>query len=401
MSTRKVLSRRGLVLATVITALLTLLPFMGFAQQPSSYKWPATFTISTLGSGTSDYGLTAAFAAKLQEGTGMLVRVVPQDISPLRIKHLLAGMCDLGTLSTGTTPDALEGLVNFATRDLGPSQLRTQWVTTTTGNGFMVRGDSKIKTIYDIKPGTKIAFFSGVPIFQERTDGLLAWVKLDKKDVNFIPVSNWRANTWSVVDGTADLCVTSTISPATYEAESSPHGIRWLSLPVDKDPEGLKRLLNVVPSSDFYANKYGPKSSIGITLWRDENLLLSSDKADEELIYQLTKWRAENFDSYKNVHPLLPQTSVENMRRWMNITYTPVHKGVIRYFKEIGKWTPVDDAWQNELTDLLTRYVKAYKVAIEKADSTGIKVDNKNSGWLDLWQNYKKETGLPRFKIRK
>ena len=245
---------------------------------------------------------------------------------------------------SATATDALEGLSSYATRDMGPAALRMHWINGITGNGFMVRGDSKIKTIYDIKQGTKISFHTTVPIFAERIYALLAWLKLDKKDVNFIPVSNWRANVWSVIDGAADVCITSTISPTAYEAASNPHGTRWLALPVDKDPEGVKRLLKVAPASIFYANKYGPECTLGITMFRDENLVCCLENTDEELIYQLTKWKAENFNLYKDKHPLMYQVGVENMRTSMDSVFAPLHKGVIRYFKEIGKWTPVDDA---------------------------------------------------------
>jgi TRAP transporter TAXI family solute receptor len=397
---QEILSRRRLVLFTMITALLTLYSVMAVAQKQSSFKWPATLTVATLGAGTSDYAMAAAMAAKLQESTGMKVRVTPQDISPARIKYAMNRMAELFSLSTATGSEALEGLSFYARRDLGPVPFRVHWTNGITGNGFMVRGDSKIKTIYDIKPGTKIAYLGAVPIFPERTYALLAWLQLDKKDVIFIPVSNWRANVWSVIDGAADVCVTSTISPTAYEAASTPNGTRWLSLPVDKDQEGVKRLLEVCPASIFYANKYGPDCSLGITMFRDENIVCCFEDTDEELIYQLTKWKAENFTFYKDVHPLMSQISVENMRTFIDKTFTPLHNGVIRYFKEIGKWTPADDARQKELLELLTRYMKAYKIAIERADNRGIKIDPKNNEWLKLWESYKQEIGLRRFKSR-
>ena len=79
--------------------------------------------------------------------------------------------------------------------------------------------------------------------------------------------------------------------------------------------------------------------------------------------------------------------------------YVPVHDGLIKYLKEKGLWTAAHDARQEQNIELITRYVDAFHEAIDMADEQGIMVDPANEEWMELWANYKKELGLPKFRM--
>ena len=62
-------------------------------------------------------------------------------------------------------------------------------------------------------------------------------------------------------------------------------------------------------------------------------------------------------------------------------------------------WTEADDVRQAYNVDLVTRYCEAYAAALDLADSMGITVDPENEEWIELWEGYKKDIGIPTFRV--
>ena len=83
----------------------------------------------------------------------------------------------------------------------------------------------------------------------------------------------------------------------------------------------------------------------------------------------------------------------------LNRTFLPCHEGLIRYLKELGLWTKAHERRQKQNVDLITRYCEANASAIELADDKRVFVSAKNPEWVEFWENYKKELGLPRFQF--
>ena len=71
----------------------------------------------------------------------------------------------------------------------------------------------------------------------------------------------------------------------------------------------------------------------------------------------------------------------------------------MRYLEEIGLWTPAHEARRQQNIELLTRYEEAFARCVGMADEQGIDVDSANEEWLEMWGNYKKELGLPEFRM--
>ena len=59
-------------------------------------------------------------------------------------------------------------------------------------SGFIVRGDSKIKDIYDIKSGVRVVDMRSFLPSQDNVEGLLAWAGIYdlEKDVRWVPAHN-------------------------------------------------------------------------------------------------------------------------------------------------------------------------------------------------------------------
>ena len=272
----------------------------------------------------------------------------------------------------------------------------------------MVRGDSPIGTIYDIGHETRIALQSqsGVLIY-----ALLAWLKLNKGpipenpanaewNVKFVPVDTWEANLRSIIDGVADMEWATPENPVVKEAAAGPHGIRFLDLPVKDDPEGAGRFRRFVPVGNIVpAPSVGVKEICGITTMVGTCSLWCRPDFDTDPAYEVTKWFDENYELYKDKGNKLITYSREAFRQTLDVAMAPVHDGAIKYFREIGLWKEVDDARQEYNLKLVNWYCEAWDAAIAKADATGIAVSSSSEQWIKLWADYKKEFGIPGYRV--
>jgi len=331
----------------------------------------------------------------MEEETGMKVRALPEDNTQVRDRWLREGTTDLTNFSDAIVAPILGAEGTEAVRNLGPYPFRWVWIMQAANNGFFVRGDSDIKTVYDITPETKIAGWTA-PGPVAAVSGLLAWAQIDREDANVIPVASYAETIRGVADGRYDLTYASTTSSVTYEAEANPHGLRWLEFPAEEDPEGALRFKELYPSGGFGTLTLGVASAHGVTGILVPFMYICSPDIETELVYNLAKWFDERLDAYKDKHDAAPDMSIDNQCWFLeNTVLIPVHEGVIQYLKEVGRWTPTMEARHQANLVWQEKYIEAYEAAIAEADAQGIEVDPENSEWVDLWENDKKDLGLP------
>ena len=273
--------------------------------------------------------------------------------------------------------------------------------------GFMVRGDSRIKTIYDIGPDTRVA---RCPLGGEMIYGLLAWLQLYEGpalenpseitwNVRWVPVENWEDNLRAIVDGTAEVGWATAENPLVRQAAQTPPGIRFLELPAAKDPGGAQRFRRFLPYGQMLpAPQHGVREIWGRTSLVGTACLVGRAEVDDGLAYDLTKWFDENYELYKDKGNKLASYTREAFRWTLDVAMMPVHPGAITYFREIGLWTGADDARQEYNSRLMTWYCEAWEAALAGADARGISVCASNSEWLRLWDEHKKRIGIPGYR---
>jgi TRAP transporter TAXI family solute receptor len=356
------------------------------------WEWPEKMIITTAQLGGSVYATFMAWTAVLQNDVGTMVRVVPEDNEALRKKMVQHGDAFMCGFNEGTK-SIYEAQDIYATRDGGVWYAQSIWTLIKGSYSFMVRGDSEIRTIYDIQPGVKIAVMPGVPGMDEVYEAFLAWAGLTLDDAVQVPFGTFDAMIRSVPNGTADVAfIPGLAHSAVYEAEAAPHGLHWIDLNPNEDPDGAARFVAVKPGTLFAPITEGVPSVQGVWGVLVVSTMGTRADADEELVYNLTKWLYENWDDYKDQY-FYCETSMswETMRAYLDVTYDPFHDGTIRFLEEIGEWTEADELRQEYNRSLATRYVEAYQAAIAEADELDIVVHPTNEEWVDLWESYKSD----------
>jgi len=328
----------------------------------------------------------------------MKVRVVVNGDPVISRRWTKTHFTQLAGILAGTSDDAT-GVGNYGGRELGPWQHHIVWAMFKGGMGYAVKGDSGIKTPYDIKPGMKILYLSFLgPTGRLWMDSLLAWGQVDPEDVEWVPGGNINAMSTMLRDGRVDVTAGFPSSPVWLELEASPGGLSWIALNSDEDPEGATRYLELDSTVSFGVyGASGAPSAAGIWMQSSLQSHSSAGDTDPELIYNLVKWFDENYDKYKDAHPWAVHMTIENTMTLAETSFMPIHAGTVKYLEEKGLWTPAHEARRQQNIDLIDRYVEAHQTAIAMADEKKIVVSPANEEWNELWENYKKELNLPEY----
>jgi len=363
-------------------------------EEEEVWQWPDKLSVTTVSPGVGPYEAAVAWTTPLAEDTGMKIRIVTSDNPHLTQKWLKQGMFFAAYERAHT--DILEARGGMATRDGGAFRASNLYAAVKLDTGFMVRGDSGIKTPYDLK-GKKLITFTPAPIIKVMMEGLLAWGNVSPEDVEWVPAGSMEAMVRFLIDGKGDITYGGPTMPFAYEAEASPHGLAWLEMDREKDPEGAKRFTDVYPYTQLGIMTTGVESAHGVPSMSAVRGISVYPDADPELVYRVVKWLDENYDRYKDAHPWCAMMTLDNLLIVTETSYQATHEGVIRYLEEKGLWTPAHEARNKHNIELLTIWEEAYQKAIELADDKGIAVDPENEEWLELWEDYKKD--LPGIKV--
>ena len=242
---------------------------------------------------------------------------------------------------------ALYGIEDFAA--LGPQSARMVFQGGPSFQGMGVRGDSGIKTRDDLI-GKRVASYPTYPLVQLYMDSKLAYFDLTYKDVIATPVSSFGAGQSAVLEGACDAAIFSN-SAVAQELAASIHGIAYVPLPnvtaADKAGWARHNRLNRFQWPGTTTVLVGTPEDTPLATWAHSRIVWSYDSVDADLVYWFTKVIHENYDGYKDMHANLLDWTTEttlNVDGW----FVPMHEGSIRYWKDLGLWTPQMQAKQDQ-----------------------------------------------------
>lgn len=336
-----------------LTAGLLLLSACGPKELPENppagqLNLPRTIAWSAYPTGTGGYSQAVALGNILQRQYGVNLRVVPGRNDVSRLATLRA---DRVHMSAGGSEAvyAQEGILNFAAHIWGPQPIRVVLsnFSTSCSYTFATAADANIHSVADMR-GKRLTFVQGAPSLNNASTALLAYANLTWDDVVRVDVGGYNASIDAVINNRADVAGGACNSPPFLRLETSPRGLRWVEFPHD-DAEAIKRVRDRLPWYVTHIATEGPAIDVntGVKVFTSAYpLLVAMDKADDDMVYGMTKVIALHYDEYKNSAPgangwLIMGQQLEN-------SFIPYHDGAVRYFREIGIWTEEAEAKQQE-----------------------------------------------------
>ncbi|MGH6740728.1 MAG: TAXI family TRAP transporter solute-binding subunit, partial [Bradyrhizobium sp.] len=140
--------------------------------------------IGTSPQGTLTFGLGAALSKVLQEKAGIQSRVQPQSGTSTMIPLVNSGEIDVGFANAAELYDSFHGVGTF---DKRPNpKLRTIGIIFPLKAGLMVRANSDIKTIKDLKGKTMAYGLTSQAIVRKTIDAMLATGGLKPSDLKTV-----------------------------------------------------------------------------------------------------------------------------------------------------------------------------------------------------------------------
>lgn len=340
---KKKFSKLAVALCVVVGFSLTF-PLMG-----TCFEKPKYVVITFPGTGTVGYQSGSAMLASLQEITGVKFSAIPAAKTMGRFNLLRNGKAHIAWLPALDQLFAQRGAQEF--KKLGPQSSRTLWDCGPIDQGLGTRADSGIKTIRDIQ-GKRYARYPTYPIVDHYMKAALAYAGLSEDDVKSTSVSSFAAGQRALIEGAVDIAPVSGQSAAAYELEASIHGIHWVEMPneTSEDKAAWARYHKINPA--FYPNTVttaaGTSTKKPARIWGYNYQAGCYDWSDQDLIYWFVKQMAEHYDTWKKGHAYLKKWTVKHCLNG-DLWFVPRPEGFIRYFKEVGKWTPKMEKKQKEL----------------------------------------------------
>lgn len=363
---------------TVFVLLLMTTVFAGWVQAATSQFAnfvPNTFYIGSYEIGASIFLFAAPWADAVTKKYGVRARIVPTGSEVGRQILLTSGQVDVGTGGSEAYTSS-RGLFTFSTLEWGPNAIQAAWFGyRQDGNSLIVRGDSPIKKLADLK-GKRVAWYKGGGVQNEAlVKSYLAFGGLTWADVIKVEVSSITESVAAVKDGKLDAATGSTVAAYSRELEASPYGIRFLPMPAD-DVEAWKRAKAVFPTQSPVYCKIGAGVSEKNPVWLTSLLVvyMVMENKPPEYTYFTTRSLHETFDSYSKSQPgVFEGWQIDKNLSMLEVSVVPYHPGSVQYFKDIGKWNDRLERLNQQKLEEWKRIRKAFETVRAEALDKGIK----------------------------
>jgi TRAP transporter TAXI family solute receptor len=351
---------------------------VGFAAD----ELPKMMTWTSYDVGSSGYMMVGHVSTTLFEKHGIKIRVIPAGtdiprVYPVRLKDAEVAFHGLGSYFMQ------EGVEDYRTMEWGPQPVRALYFSQHPGLALGIRGDSDIKTFKDLKGKRIAAFPTGVlTLISEQH---LNFAGLTWDDVQKVQCPGYTAAIRMVMEGKVDATHINPTASLAYEMEAMPYGIRFIDLPPDYK-EGWDRVKKRNAAYGYF------KATIGAGVSEEKPLntisysypiALAYDFLPEEKAYIITKLLHEAYPEYSKRHKsLAAYWSPEGNLRLFDDYPLPMHKGAIRYLKEIGNWTPEREAKNQERLTHQANLKKLWDATLDEALAKKMKSRNFPEFWL-------------------
>lgn len=293
-----------------------------------------TVSISTLPPGSINNVQTQAIAKVVQEKAGIQMRVITFNSPAASMGAVQAGEAAFTFMSNDEVGIAVRGKDEHAGKPLDKLELAATVFPFKVG--VLVRDDSDIKTVADLKGKRFPTGWQGFPQGIALSNAILATAGLSLNDMDGVPTANLLRAADDFKAGRLDATVFAVGAPKMAEIDAAVK-IRFLNL--DGSDQAKAAMASVRPEYTVAPQAPLPHLNgvIGETnLMQYAMTVAASSDVDEETVYKVVKALHENKDALVAAHPSFNAMNPDNISVFQpDVKY---HPGAIRYYKEIGIW---------------------------------------------------------------
>jgi len=209
--------------------------------------------------------------------------------------------------------------------------------------GFMVRHDSAIRAVADLKGKRVTADFGGQPAARRMSTGGLAAYGMTYADVSPVPVVNVVDGVEAVVDGRTDASWALTTMPVVRQGHQKV-GLRFMSF--DATAERLaafrdKAFPGAVWATVVEDNAWAPKGGIMVT---QEVALFGHSQLPDDVATTVLETLWQHEQALVRANPAL--RGFANKDAVSEIPAAPYHPAAIAFYKAKGAWTDAAETAQ-------------------------------------------------------
>ena len=297
--------------------------------------WSATKYIS-IGTGAITgvyYPSGGAICRLLNRGRkehGIRCSVESSGGSVSNLNGIRNGAIDFGIVQSDWQYQAYNGDKFFS--DQRPfKELRSVFSLYTETFTIAVNKKSKIKTLDDLL-GKKINFGpkgSGMYATMKVLMNVKGWKNSDFESISYLQPSEQPK---ALCSGDIDVMIYAAGNPnGVLQEATQTCKVKIISI----DSQTIDKLISINP---YYVKAYIPggmyiNNNKDINTFGVKASLVTSEKTDEQIVYNIIKATFDNFDNFKTLHPVFSTLKKADMIRAGNSA--PIHPGALRYFKEV------------------------------------------------------------------
>jgi TRAP transporter TAXI family solute receptor len=358
------------------------------AASAGEVKLPKQMTWTAYGTTSTGYQQSVAIGNALKKKYGMQLNIKTgkNDVARmLPLKSRKADFCACGI----ALYFAHEGVFMFGKKNWGPQAISMAFASIGgAGIGLAVAKDTGVKSYSDMK-GKRIAWVRGAPALNQNATAYLAYAGLTWNDVKKVEFGGYKESINGIINGQVDAGVTSTVSPHAKRVEASPRGLIFPQMG-HKDKAAWKRMNAIGPWFQPHT------STLGATVSKDKPwtgagyfypALVTNNDLSTDTVYSVVKAMNDSYDDFKGTAPGVDgwHKSRQNFQ-WV----IPWHSGAVKFWKEIGVWSPAAQAHNDGLMKRQGVLAAAWKTYKAKPGS-----GDYQAGWMKARAAALKAAGMP------
>ncbi len=306
-------------------------------------------TIGSNPAGSAYFLLAGGFAKLFQEKLKIRSTAQPHAGSSVYLPLMEKGEITLGLNSSLDSGMAVAGTPPFQTKHRKVRMIARVWILP---YAYLVKDSSGIKSLDELK-GKRVTVNvkTNVSLGQANRTILLT-SGLSEKDVDSVDSGGVVAGINMVVEGRAAATTAALTMPAMRKAHASvPGGLRVLPLGPKATDDLMAQGIAGLYTMEIKPSKNLPYVKSPTRIAAFDSYLNASPQVSDNEAYAMAKAMYENWAKLQKDYAPLRGTPQKGLAPPHNAL--PYHPGAIRYWKEVGLWTPAHDAQEAKLKAMM------------------------------------------------